>query len=734
MKGFAVSGEIVDEQGLWVKEFIPWTHENLSYDEETEELQLYGRDICYENMVYRQYLVTGPGGFAPVRCLVEIYDTSVMETSAEEFTLEQLGIQDVGEYLGNMDVFGDRSYAFHVLGYDRNGEEYTITSNRIQYIGPEGETERADVLPVYLEKGVVRKIDTGVWLNGDCLCDADGNSYVRYGGLTELYILDRDGKLLMEYKGSSEETIGEPMKTAEGELIFPVHSNENGSTHTRLVWFDVEAGQPRILADLNREWVKQLYGMQGNYLYYEGQSGIVRWDVVSGIRQLVFRFAENGVFDSSHIYSTMLLLSEEKPPILRFYQPANNEDDWMAVLTEEPEEQSGAVRVVSLVKGVGRIKDCAAVVSRKNRNYLFTYEDSGKTDPEDFRTRIIAELVAGNGPDILYVSREDMELLQKRGLLADLRTFLSEETIDKVMPGVIELGTVDGTLVGMASGVSARSLLIGESVFSGESWTLDDMVELMKSGQLEGRIRMSTGSYYYPLAVVRTLVDHSLENSFLIDWENMESHFEDERFIRLLQYAGRYDNGTFEGPLDDRAAGGGSLMVEVSLWRPESAIDFQGTRGAEGSHYVGFPTDAGNGSYLDVGGMLVVKKNPSDPEAVSAYLEGLWGSEIQAMEDFMDTYCIPVTYFPTDEIQYDAETGEAWWNGYQLTVFEDGTTSLHEANEFLARCVPAPKTYADLERIIYEELSAYFEETDRTAADTARILDNRIQVYLDERN
>lgn len=95
------------------------------------------------------------------------------------------------------------------------------------------------------------------------------------------------------------------MKTEDGELIFPFRNNAEGFTRTSLIWFDAENGQTHTLADLGREWVKQLYGMQGNYLYYEGQYGIVKWDVVSGTRQLVFRFTENGVSSS---YQTMLFL------------------------------------------------------------------------------------------------------------------------------------------------------------------------------------------------------------------------------------------------------------------------------------------------------------------------------------------------------------------------------------------------------------------------------------------
>lgn len=682
VNGFAVSGEVVDEQGFWVKEFIPWSHEEVPYDKESIKSWPVIQDICYGDKIYRKHQIIDDDNQDKV--YLEIYDTSSMETTVTELSPEQLVIQEEGEYP---------------------------------------------------EKGVVQNVDDSVKAYYDCFCDGDGNRYTRTWDMDncDLYILDRDGKLLMEYKGTSE-SISDPMKTEEGDLIFLIWNNESGYTRIRLVWFDVAAGQARTLADLGRERVKQLYGMQGNCLYYEGDSGIVRWNVASGERQLVFRFAENSIFDMSQQYRTMLLLREGKAPVLRNWGWVDDEeDDWLVVLSEEPEELSGAVRVVSLIETSDRVTNCTALVTRRNRNYVFTFEDSGRKSKEDFRTQIIAELMAGNGPDILYVDREDMELFQKRGLLMDLRPLITEKTLDKVMPGVIELGTADGTLVGMASGVSARSLLIGEDVWSGDSWTLDDVLDLMKSGVLENRILMNgRTSYYYPLAVVRTLVDYNLENSFLIDWDKRESHFDDERFIRLLEYAGRYDNGDFEGPWDDRAAGGGSLMVEVNLWAIRYSYDFQGTREAEGSHYVGFPTESGNGNYLDADGLLVVNRNADNLEAVSAFLEELLGNKIQGLDSFSND-SIPVTYFPTEDIKYDDETGEASWNGEKLTVFEDGTTSLHEANAFLAQCVPSPRTYEDLEKIIFEELSAYFVQ-DRTAKDTAKIIDSRVQLYLDEGN
>lgn len=733
--GFAVYGEVIDEQGLWPEKYIAWNHEGVTYDKETESVQTWWiPDMSYGDKIYRLNVITGgPTQLVPQRFLLEIYDTSTMEAKVMEFTLEQMGLQGM-EYLIGMDVVADRTYAFQVRDYAQNEEGIRqLVADRLHYLDSEGKMEQADLLPVYTEQGILDESSSSLMLSeAGCLCDADGNSYVRDISMRKLCILDREGNLLLAWECSDGENIFAPMKTVEGDLIFPVWSNSEQST--RLVWFDLASGQQHILTVLQGEWVKQLYGMQNNYLYYENRNGLVRWDVASGTRQLVFRFEENGV---SNLFNTMLVMREGQMPVLRTYGTiSDEEEDWLMLLSEEPVERPNAVRVVSLTETSSRVKTCAAVASRRNPNYAYAYEDSGNKDMEDYRTQIIAELISGDGPNILYVSREDMELLQKRGLLADLRSLLSEETINKVIPGVIELGTVDGTLVGMAPGIHAESLVVGESIWAGDSWTLDDVLELMESGKLENRVMThstgaSDGVYYASLAVNMMFTKKCLETSFLIDWEKKESHFDDERFIRFLKCVGKYSSAQFEG-WDDKEGGGGSLMVEVILSHPMSVAEMEGTHGAAGGHYVGLPTDRENGNYLFSGGMLVVNKNVSNPAAVSAYLESLWGKEIQDTED-TNQYSLAVTYPSTDDIWYDYD-GKAWYQEYIVTIFEDGTTAVDEAIAFLQKCVPGPQMYADIETILYEELNTYWTEESRTAEDTAKILDNRIQLYLDEEN
>lgn len=708
--GFAVGKGVAEEQALWVGEYIPWEHRDVTWNEETEYVGESIQAVCCGEKIYKVLPIISNGEYVFNKCYLEIYDTGSMEMSVSELDLEKIGIKKTGEtrkLLRGIDVLEDGSYAFHVLELEvdtdeKGGETYTQLFNGLTLSDQKGNAEQVDWRPFFETQGLT---ELGQTIDISWRCDRDGNSYIRTGTgdapFGRLYILDPKGKLVMDHQVSESEQIFPPMKTQDGELIFSIFNMDTRSS--KLVWFDVKEEQVHTVAALEDDYVKQLYGMVGNDLYYENGFGIVKWDVESGIRKLIFRYDSNGIDDA---YQSMLVLRKDRTPVLRVWGSSDDgQEDWIVTLSEEPTERSEAVRIVSLTTESQRLRNSVPVVSRRNPNYAFVYEEPESSTAEDYRTRIMADLTAGHGPEVMYVSLEDMEILYEKGMLADLRDYLSEETLDKIVPGVLEMGTVDGTLVGIAPGISARSLRVGENVWSGDSWTLDDILTLMESGKLENKIYYEkNGSYYGSMAVVRWLTFDNLENSFLIDWENGESHFEDDRFIRLLKCIGKYDSASYEGPQDDRIGGGGSLIVFDQISTLQDAAEYAETHSVQGSHYVGFPSERGNGNYLDANGVVVVNRDVSDPAAVSVYLEGLLENGVQMNDTLELHHGLPVTELPADE---------------------------QEANAFLARCAPAPRAYKDIEDIIYEELRDYYAG-DKTAEEAAEIIDNRVQLYLDE--
>lgn len=67
----------------------------------------------------------------------------------------------------------------------------------------------------------------------------------------------------------------------------------------------------------------------------------------------------------------------------------------------------------------------------------------------------------------------------------------------------------------------------------------------------------------------------------------------------------------------------------------------------------------------------------------------------------------------------------------KLHVFEDGTNSFDKAKEFLESCSAAPMIYEDIDKIMMEEVEAFLAG-DKSARETAEIIDNRVRIYLNE--
>ena len=90
---------------------------------------------------------------------------------------------------------------------------------------------------------------------------------------------------------------------------------------------------------------------------------------------------------------------------------------------------------------------------------------------------------------------------------------------------------------------------------------------------------------------------------------------------------------------------------------------------------------------------------------------------------------MPIIPLPTENVVFDED--KAYWQGQEMPLFDDGSTSLDEVNDLLEKCVPAPKEYPQIEQIVWEELEAYYSGG-KTAEETASVIDDRVQIYLDE--
>ena len=551
-----------------------------------------------------------------------------------------------------------------------------------------------------------------------------GYYFVVSGNGQECTALDAEGKTAGTYScGGDSRSIGAPVKSESGEVIFPVTDEETGDT--KLITFDGESGTWKERAVLPQESVSLLCGMSGQQLFYIAQERLNCWNVEDGSRETLFSFANIGISPQT---DRLCLL------------PAANGDVWLYVGTLKKEYvmtfsenvEEAQIQLAMLCDGDSDFK---SGVTRFNQTYPQYAVDMEKpeTDADSYRNRITVDITNGEGPDLLYLSYEDFIALADMGALADLEEYVEAAVMDKLLPNVKSLGERDGKLLGIAPGISGvGTLFTSGQTWDGESWSLGDILRLAdEKKDLQGLFTYSMGDME-PYNTLYSFAGIDLERSKFIDWENGKSQFEENNFAAILELVKKYSgNGAGgSGGVDGaaRVRDGSYLAMNYPINRADfffiilSNIDGAG-------HAVGYPVEEGSGNYFSVGGILAVNRNAQEKAAIKAFLEYMLSLENQA--EFNNG--LSVRKDITDvTVQYNEYVEQYMWEGLGLLPNKaDGSTYVEEYKAFMESCLPA-KGDTVLFDIIWEEAESYFSDA-KKAQDVVRAIDNRIQLYLDER-
>ena len=725
----------VAESPLWAGEYVPW---DFGASSETENITCLDHGVWGElfwSLNQRQET-----GEAEDNYILEICDTASMEYTVKQFSLTDIGLSGAYGYLLSGVDFIDRDhYAFRWQSYEQNGDEaFRQTADQIIYTNLAGEVYALDFLALYPQMEIEQDQMTGfprVQFMDFC-CDGKGNIGVQIrresGGA--FYLFDQSGWLLLSHQGNVNQQLADTLRTPDGELVLPVYDGSGKSYE--FLWADAESKKMCSLAKMEASspFIARIYGILGNEMYYRYQTGeadsIAVWNIRNGQGFQVFDLAAMGI---DVRFQTLLALREGQPPVLRLTKTGSkSSSDWLTTLTTQKPEPKGIVRVTDLtargyMTSSETIISCTTLASLENPNFRYQYEDASAQEDRD---RVFAQLSQGQGPALLFVSQEDLYLLAEKGLLLNIEEFIPEELQEKLLTGALELGTIDGRLMGMPASVEAESLVIAADTWPEGRWRLEDVVTLMENGRLKGAFYIPdamNGNYTAPPMTVLALTKRSLGDSVLIDRSVAKSYFNGELFLRLLEITQTDIHDTVpesEGWFDD-----GTHMIRFHSDHESYYNEFFTRLEAEGGRMIGYPTEGTNGNYLVTDGILVVNANIPNREAAACFLKTLLGEELQAKE--MNNLSV-LKKNPEDELRWDASGSPIYW-GMPMTVFADGTTPLHRMEAFLESCTAAPRNSLQVYNILYEELLAMYSDH-KTPEDTADLIHRRVQLYLDEGN
>lgn len=643
----------------------------------------------------------------------------------EEYGAEKFGI-------AAFDVAGEQELVLFLQG---SRTELPRTACYLAvHMTPAGEIlSVTDLYPVLRELGVELGANyTKAYVDGDGYYYLISGQEITGEG-NRVNVLDPDGNSvgIME-PGEGYTGVKWAMKLPDGSVVFSWSNYEQYCI--QLQTYDREKNTAYTLLEekLMDAWL-WTPGADG-YLYYVNSADeLMRCDIRTGSVEDCMFYPQLGLDGSSRsqLQVRMLIGSEGEP---EFLGSKNGETAICRLSTEKPE--TAALRLLSDGFFSSYIKDVTVSFSQKYPNCPVTLEYP-EENGDAYWDRAMAELVSGKGADMYYVSTSEMHMLQEKGALADLSELISEETLSALWPAAREKGTLGGRLVGVTPETSVRSMIVSDKIWAADHWTLEEALQVLEAHP-EMQYPLVSNISFDRNEVLSWLVMENLADSPFLDLEKASCDFTDPLFIRALELAGTYDRSFdfYEAqalyPEKDWIA----MRISLEIGNFE---DYKNILG-EDYHIVGFPTEGESGTYWDDNRVLVVNKEALQEkeraEMVAAFLEETLSYEMQCKvfgsepvrRDMLEDRLRPHTYGGRTGMYI--EYGDGLMK--ELTPGPKGDYRIGEYQAVMESSVGISADTSAIEDIIWEEVGSYFSG-DKDAATVADIIQNRVQMYLNER-
>lgn len=513
---------------------------------------------------------------------------------------------------------------------------------------------------------------------------------------------------------------------------------DDATSTSKLYRYNEETGT-RTALDLadNNLLITALCADSEENLYYVANNHIYLYDAKSKTESEICSLQDNGIltYGDCHLLINdakelaLVVISGENPGVYFFA-----EKDISQVSNEYD------IRLAHMqLYGMDYVNQKLTFLSTTSDTFDILMEKvNTQQEMEAFHDRIMAEITAGGGPDLLWVTEEDMRMLAEKGALMDISDLIPAETKEQLLPGVMEMGTVNGSFVALAPEVSFYTMMVADSVWKEESWTLNDVLTILENeNQREipfvyNRIKMD----YYSLFFMILATDWN--HSPFIDFEQGISYFNSEGFINTLELCKKFGN-VDDAPLESderlQMLHDGEIIGNISYFY-NGLQDFSQIMSTSGdiSHIVGYPVNEGSGNYVSADGYLVVNANATRIEEIKEILAYILNYENQytvnlspvrkdVIRDSIRKHSVSGEYRIAKNINETLVT--------QLATKPDGTTYLEEFMVFAESAVPKPYRPTDITAILYDEMPSYFTGN-KSAGEVAEIIHNRVQLYLDE--
>ncbi|MCR4679074.1 MAG: ABC transporter substrate-binding protein [Lachnospiraceae bacterium] len=523
----------------------------------------------------------------------------------------------------------------------------------------------------------------------DCI-----DSYIRFTGKTE------SGIPVFEYSDSNSNL-----------TIFMASDEVKKITSGR-----IDAAECRFLAENGL-----IYYISGNYLYC--------WDVSTGICQKIYVFNGLDYCTCKNIHT-----DDSGNIIIMFYD--TYESKLFEYTLSSTEEINKTDFVIYKYCFDEYINDCASDFSRMHPSINITVKTI--EEEENSANLLALDIKDGKGPDIIVTNRNMMSTLEHAKLLKPLDDVLDPDIEKNLFSGVLNNGIIDNHLYGVSFSANIYTIAGTKGLIDKSDWNINTLMsEYKKLKAADPSIRLMAVPNYCMTSdqLLLILVTLGLDNTPFVDLESMTCSFDSPEFIEYLNFLKEVGEDKNAAPLSEGEAykmladkkamltiiEGGLVSFSQNMSAIYKYCDIYGLPLKEGTDILTSYNCITASSYSDKDDLIKEFINLALSEEC----------QVKYSTDHVRKDVLLNHVFEHTDITEEPIILIGGHHIIPLSAKEDNSSFVHEFIDLMDNSVPATVEY-EIRSIIMEEASAFFEGA-KSAEEVAKLIQSRVQLYLDER-
>ena len=400
--------------------------------------------------------------------------------------------------------------------------------------------------------------------------------------------------------------------------------------------------------------------------------------------------------------------------------------------TEEKQKVKSEITVAVSSENNMVLKTFAARFNRQSNLYHVTLTQIPGGSGDEQRREIQLLLAKGQGPDLLDSTFLSIHDLADGGYLESLDFILEQP--ERMWKAALSSGSVGGQCYGIPYACFFEGMYVfrNDITKGRERWTAEEMMQSIRDS---GAKWIADGMP--AVGIVCNMILTDVNNRKIIDWEQNQSNLDGALFGEILQFAKEYarnEEADYQeyGNMRDGVAAGSRADAEFTIM---SIMQRQYDALGGNIDYIGNPCESGSGAYVRTeclclnskaqnreGAIEFLKFMVSD-DSQQYYVKSCDGNPLYALD-----MCLPLQREAVDEVI------QRWvQDANEDGKHEDFALRYERALRYaIENACAYPTQIDDIRDIVIDEIMPYLRD-ERSLDDTLRVLDNRIQLYLNER-